>query len=307
MILRAGPLSIFRSFSLIFILFLFPAGVLAEISLTQSDGSILLLESPAKRVITLAPGLAEMMFDAGAAQSLIATVEYSNFPEQAARLPRIGDAFRFDLEQIMALQPDLVIAWSSGNPAAALARLEALGLKVWRTELREPEDIAGFLENVSLATDSEQAGQRAADRVRNRLAMLAKQYAGKSPVSYFYQVSERPLFTLNGAHIVSQGLSLCGGTNVFASEPVIAPQVSRESVLVADPDVLFAPHIAGMPDSLAHWREWPRLKAVRNDALLYLDADKINRATPRLLDSLELACKLLDQIRVKALSSPENL
>jgi iron complex transport system substrate-binding protein len=278
----------------------------AGISLPQSDGSILELESAAQRVITLAPNLAEMMFDAGAGSRLLATVEYSNFPEQAARLPRIGDAFRFDLEQIMALQPDLIIAWSSGNPAAALDRLDSLGFKVWRTELRRPLDIAVLLENIALATGSGAAGENAAQRVEARLEALEKRYSGKQPVRYFYQVAERPLFTLNGMHIVSQGLSLCGGLNVFADEPTLAPQISRESVLLADPDVLFAPRLPDSADPLGHWRSWPRLSAVRQNALYGLPADKISRATARMLDSLELACTLLDQSRVQNTKASEK-
>jgi iron complex transport system substrate-binding protein len=269
------------------------------------DGSRLDLDSPAGRVITLAPNLAEMMFDAGAGSSLLATVEYSNYPEQAARLPRIGDAFRFDLEQIMAFRPDLVIAWSSGNPAVALARLESLGLKVWRTELRQPADIAALLENIALATGTAQAGKSAADSVRLKLRSLTEQYAGKSPVSYFYQVAERPLFTLNGAHIVSQGLALCGGVNVFAAEAALAPQVTRESVLLADPDVLIAPQLKASDDPLEQWRSWPRLKAVRNHALHHLPADRISRATPRMLDSVEFACTLLDRSRTANSKSVE--
>ncbi len=282
----------------LFCLALFPAQLTAgEIELTQADGSVLVLDSEAERVITLAPNLAEMMFDAGAGSRLMATVEHSNYPDEAARLPRIGDAFRFDLEQIMALQPDLVIAWNSGNPAAALERLESLGLKVWKTELRHPADIAVLLENIALATGSGAHGKQAALAVRRKLKLLAERYAGAAPVRYFYQVSERPLFTLNGEHIVSQGLALCGGHNVFADEPVLAPQITRESVLLANPDVLIAPRLPQSAGPLDHWRSWPRLLAVQNDALITLPADQISRATTRMLDSLEIACTLLDQFR----------
>ena len=287
--LRAGLLTLFAVLGL--------ENASAEVVLPQSDGSFLTLEAPAERVIALAPNIAEMMFDAGAGSRLLATVEYSNFPEDAARLPRIGDAFRFDLERIMAFQPDLVIAWNSGNPTAALDRLESLGLNVWRTELRRPGDIADLLRNIAIATGSGDSGNNAAQGVEQRLSALSNNYKGLEPISYFYQVAERPLFTLNGAHIVSQGLTLCGGVNVFAEEPVLAPQVTRESVLLADPDVLLAPRLPESPDPLAHWRSWPRLKAVKNDSLYYLSADKISRATPRMLDSLELACTLLHQNR----------
>jgi len=271
----------------------------AAIVLPQADGGTLELEMPATRVITLAPSLAEMMFAAGAGATLLATVEYSDYPAEAAGLPRIGDAFRFDLERILALRPDLVIGWESGNPAAALARLESLGLRVWRTELRRPADIATLLEHMALATGLEGASGAAAS-VRTRLDRLAGRYAGRPAVRFFYQVSARPLFTLNGEHIVSQGLALCGGVNVFADEPVLAPQVTREAVLVADPEVLIAPRVSGAEDPLGHWREWPRMRAVRSGAMVHLSADRISRATPRMLDSLELACTLLDRYRATA-------
>lgn len=275
----------------------------ADISLPQSDGGVLRLEKPAVRIITLAPNLAEMLYVAGAGDRLVATVEYSDYPPPALELPRIGDAFRFDLERIMDFGPDLVIAWQSGNPAAALQRLESLGLQVWRTEIRQPEDIAALLEAMARAAGREIHGLPAATRVRERLAALAARHAGRPAISYFYQVSARPLFTLNGEHLVSRGLALCGGRNIFAGAPVLAPQVTREAVLMADPEVLIAPVLSGNDEPLQQWRSWPRLAAVRNAAFIHLPANEISRATPRVLDSLETACTLLDQFREKRTES----
>ena len=153
--------------------FLLPGLAPAEISLPQADGGTLIMETPASRVITLAPNLAEMMFAAGAGSRLVATVEYSDFPAAVNRLPRIGDAFRFDLERIMALNPDLVIAWYSGNPATALRRLESLGLRVWRTEIREPRDLAELLVLMARATGLD-AEVRAAREINDRLDGLAR-------------------------------------------------------------------------------------------------------------------------------------
>lgn len=265
------------------------------IQLTQPDGSTLAIDGPAQRMITLSPHLAELAFAAGAGESVLATVEYSDFPEGAAALPRIGDAFRFDLERILAMRPDLVLAWGSGNPAAALARLDELGLNVWRIEILHPGDIPKALSEIARSAGLEEPA--AASDAQNRLDQLRSEFAGRSPLTYFYQVSERPLFTLNGSHLVSQGLALCGGINVFADEPVIAPQVALEAVLKADPDVLIAPTLPGVPNPLAHWRDWARLSAVRNNALLLLPADKISRATVRTLDALAEGCRELDRMR----------
>jgi iron complex transport system substrate-binding protein len=275
----------------------------AGIALPQAEGEPLNISEPARRIVTLAPNLAELAFAAGAGERVVATVEYSDFPAAARELPRIGDAFRFDLERIVALQPDLIIAWSSGNPAAALARLEALGLRVWRTEIRQPEDIALLLEWIADAAGLE--SPPAARQAREKLARLREAHAGKTTVSYFYQVSEQPLFTLNGAHLVSQGLAICAGQNIFADQPVLAPQVSREAVLLANPQALIAPTLPDQPDPLEHWRAWPRLRAVRSGAFIHLHADEISRATSRALDSLAEACTALDDVRLRISMEPE--
>ncbi|KAA9130975.1 cobalamin-binding protein [Marinihelvus fidelis] len=268
-----------------------------HIPLPQADGSTLVLDTPAQRVITLAPHLAELAWAAGAGDTLVGTVAWSDFPEPVKQLPEIGDAFRFDLERILALRPNLVLGWASGNPAPALAGIEELGLPVWRVEIRTPRDIAAVMEALGKATGNTESADAAADDFRARLADLTARYAGRKPVSYFYQVAEQPLYTLTGKHLVSQALALCGGVNIFADLGDIAPQVSAEAVIAADPAVMFAGRFEGSGEPLAHWREWPRLQAVSHDALLYLPADEINRATPRMLDAVGQACKLLDDFR----------
>jgi iron complex transport system substrate-binding protein len=274
-----------------------PAAAPAGISLTQSDGATLTLAAPADRLVTLSPHLAELVYAAGAGDHLLATVEYSDYPDAAQRLPRIGDAFRLDIEAIVALRPDLVIAWASGNPDAALAQLEALGLAVWSVEIRSPGEIATTLRRIGSATARPGTAERAADRIEQRLATLRDRYADVTTLDYFYQVDRRPLFTINGDHLISQGLALCGGRNVFANQPGLAFQVAHEAVITADPAALFAPFSAGRGDPLADWRQWPSLQAVQNDALFLLPADTISRATPRWFDSLELACTLLHGLR----------
>jgi iron complex transport system substrate-binding protein len=284
------------------LLLLFPALAFGDIELPQADGSTLTLETPAQRIVALAPNITELLFAIGAGERLLATAEYSDYPPEATTVPRIGDAFRFDLERILALRPELVIGWESGNPATALTGLEGLGLKVWRTEVSSPDAIANLMEALGRATGSEATANEAAVAFRNRLAALRDRYADRPSVSYFYQVAARPLYTVNGQHLLSQGLATCGASNLFDDLPNLAPQIAVEAVLAGDPQVFFAPAIPGQDDPLAQWREWPNLRAVREDALLTLPADPISRATPRLLDAVELACGLLD--RYRAAQSP---
>lgn len=269
----------------------------AAITLKQANGENLTLPGPAERIITLAPNLAELVFAAGAGDQLIAVVEYSNFPAQVSQLPRVGDAFRIDLERIIELKPDLVIAWASGNPQTALHKLAQLGIDIWQVEITHPDQIAGTVENIARASGTQLVGEARALQLRNKLEDLQQQNADKPPVEYFYQVALRPLYTINGQHIISRSLEICGGHNIFSDLPTLAPPVSRESIIIANPQVMIAPEAPGESHVLLAWQEWPQLQAVQNSNLLYLPADEISQATPRLLDSIDLACKLLDRTR----------
>ncbi len=268
-----------------------------ELTLLQADGSVFHFEGNASRIITLSPHLTEIVYAAGAGDRLIATVEYSNYPEPANDVPRIGDAFRIDIERIIALRPDLVIAWDSGNPRAAVTQLRTLGLAVWSVEIDEPDEIADVLDSLGQLTGQAEPARSASREIRQRLTALAGQYEGVESLPYFYQIGTRPLFTINGNHLISKGLERCGGRNIFSHEPGLAFQVSYESVIVADPDALFAPWQENTPNPLDAWQDWPSMKAVNQQALFLLPADSVSRATPRFLDSLELACKLLHQLR----------
>jgi iron complex transport system substrate-binding protein len=286
----------FRAVALMFTLGM-ASSVNAAVELTQADGSALLLEQPAERLVTLSPHLAELVYAAGAGDRLLATVAYSEYPPRASDLPRVGDAFRLDVESIVALRPDLVVAWDSGNPRAAVEQLRTLGLRVWTIEIRRPAAIADTLRAIGRAIGGSADAERVAGDLDARLHLLARRYRDVSPVDYFYQVDANPLYTINGRHLISQGLALCGGVNIFADEPGLAFQVAHESVIAANPDALLAPILQGQPDPFDTWRRWPDLAAVSGDALFTLDADRISRATPRWLDSVETACKLLHRLR----------
>jgi iron complex transport system substrate-binding protein len=284
----------FSGFLLLFFLLVSP--VCAEVLLPQADGSTLVLPQPARTIVTLSPHLAELVFAAGAGSQLIATVEYSDYPEQVTAIPRVGDAFRIDVERIVSLKPGLVIAWYSGNPQQAIAQLRSLGIPVWSLEIREPEEIASALVKIGEASAQTGAATAAATEFSQRLQSLNARYTSRPELFYFYQVADRPLFTINHDHLISRGLRLCGGVNIFAGEPGLAFQVSRESVIVANPDVLFAPHQDSPENPLQTWGEWPGMKAVQSGALFLLPADEISRATPRWLDAIEIACRLMDDL-----------
>jgi iron complex transport system substrate-binding protein len=272
----------------------------ADIVVTDDYGKAVRLESPARRVVSLAPHLTELMYAAGAGASLVGALQYSDFPAAAQRLPRVGSEAQIDLEALLALRPDLVVAWPNSGSAAAVERVAALGIPVFRSEPRELEDIARTLETLGRLAGTEAAATRAARAFRARAAQLERTYASRRKVGVFYQVWNRPLITVNGAHVISKVLRLCGGENVLADLPSLAPEIDRELVLRADPEAIVASGSDGRhPEWLAEWRAFPDLAAVRLANLYAIPPELVQRHTPRLLDGAEALCRILEAVRAK--------
>jgi iron complex transport system substrate-binding protein len=266
------------------------------VTLTDDRGQELSLEKPARSIVSLAPNLTELLFEAGAGDRLVGAVAYSDFPDAAQRIPRIGEAARLDTEQILALKPDLVVAWKTGNNREDYERLERLGLKVYVVELDAIARIPDKIEDLGLLADTEEAAQISAAAFRGRLATLQRHYAGRKRVSVFYQIWEQPLMTINGEHFISDVLRECGGENVFAKLALLAPTVDLEAVIAADPQVILINASAGSPDN---WRRWPTVTAARLGNLFTIHDDLISRPTSRLLDGMEQLCGILDTARMR--------
>jgi iron complex transport system substrate-binding protein len=261
-------------------------------------GAELRLAAPARRIVSLAPHLTELLFAAGAGDKVVGSVDYSNYPPAAKILPRIGSYAQLDLEAILALKPDLVVGWQSGNPPAAIDRLRRLGLQVFINQSDRIEDVARALEQLGRLAGSEAQADAASTAFRARLAALRSRYGGKPVVRTFYQVWHQPLMTVGGHQVISDLLRVCGGENVFAQLAPLAPAVTVEAVIAADPEAIVA---SGMdearPEWLEDWRRWQRMTAVRRDNLFFVPPDLMQRHTPRLLDGAELLCKHLETAR----------
>jgi iron complex transport system substrate-binding protein len=270
----------------------------AEVRVTDDYGKPVVLEAPARRVVSLSPHLTELMYAAGAGARLVGALQYSDFPPAARRLPRVGSEASIDLEALVALRPDLVVAWPNAGSARAVERIAALGIPVFRSEPRELEDIARTLEALGRLAGTEAAAEAAAAAFRERAAGIARRYASRPPVRVFYQVWDRPLITVNGDHVISKVMRLCGGENVMADLPALAPEIDRERVLRADPEVIVASGADGArPPWLDAWRAFPQMGAVRAGNLFAIRPELLQRHTPRLLDGADELCRILAVVR----------
>lgn len=273
-------------------------GAAAAVSVTDDTGESVQLAQPADRIISLAPHMTELLYAAGAGDKLVGAVRYSDYPPPAREIPRVGDAHSFDVEQILALKPDLIIAWQSGNPAGQMRQLRHLDLILFVSEPRSLTDIPATIEKLGRLAGTSTTARAAATEFRQRLTRLRDGYRDRPPVDVFYQIWHQPLMTIGGEHIINDIIRLCGGRNVFADMEQLAPQISTEAVLAAAPAVIIASGTGEQrPDWLDDWHQWSQLPAVEQEQLHHIPPYLLQRHTPRILEGTARLCQILEQVR----------
>jgi len=266
-------------------------------TVTDDSGRTLRLARPAERIVSLSPGITELLFLLGAGDRVVAVSEFSDYPAAARSLPRVARAQGIDLERVAALQPDLIIVWGSGYAPALREALRRLAVPVYVHEPRTLDAIATSIERLGELTGSDRAAAIDAD-FRSRLAALRQRYALRAPVRVFYQVWANPIMTLSGKHLVSEVMRTCGARNIFDELAPLVATVDIESVIAARPQVIIAAEPGGVDrGALAAWRRYPQLPAVANQHLVTLDADELDRATVRILDAAAAMCEQVDRAR----------
>ncbi len=284
-------------FTLLLVL-LISDGTLAQIEVVDDRGNTVILDKPAQRIVSLSPHITEMLFAAGAGDRIVATVLFSDFPEAAKAIPIIGSHNAVAYESLLASNPDLVIAWASGNGNEIIARLKSLGLTVYLDEPRKIEDIPRSLQRFGELVGREAETKIVAERFTETLNTLRSANTTKAPVNVFYQIWNEPITTLNGTHLVSDVIRLCGGINIFADVIPIAPVVNLESVLTANPDVIV---VSGMDENrpawLDEWAQWTNLTATKNGQLHFIPPDLLQRNSLRIMRGAEMLCEILDSVR----------
>ena len=248
------------------------------------------------RLVTLAPNLTELVFAAGAGDTLVGVSAYSDYPDEAKQLPIIGDAFVVDQEQLAVLQPDLLLAWQSGTPEHVVDELRGAGYRVEVIRTRTLADVAAAIRRIGDLTGYSNQADLAANLYTEGLRTIAARYADPEDLRVFYQVDRRPLYTINGEHYVSELIDLCGGSNVFDDLNELAPAVDVEAVVDRDPEVMLASSDAG-EDAFSEWQRWPHLAANQYQNRYLMPADEIGRATPRLVIAARAVCEALQEAR----------
>jgi iron complex transport system substrate-binding protein len=269
--------------------------VRAEVRVVDDEGATLVLPSPARRIVSIAPHLTELLFAAGAGDRVVGVSAWSDFPPAAKALPQVGDAVLLDLERIVSLKPDLVVVWANGSSPQQLLRLRAAGLPVFSSASRDLAHIATTLRTLGRLAGTEAVADARAAALARTLAALRTTYAQRRPLKVFYQIWHAPLMTVNGQHPIDEALRICGARNVFEALPQLVPQVDAEAVVAAQPDVMVTGRLpGGQGDRLDRWRA---MRSMQGVAMLNVDPDRLHRATDRMADGIAELCVQLDAIR----------
>lgn len=273
---------------------------IAAISVTDDDGQSVTLRQPARRVISLAPHVTEMLFAAGGGDRIVGTVKFSDHPPPARNIPRVGDNRQVDIERVLSLKPDLLVVWRHNAASRQMEQLRKLGIPLYYSEPHALSDIPDAILKLGQLMGTTQQARESAAQLRARLDSLAVRYRDRPPVRVFYQVWDRPLYTLNERHIISDAIRVCGGENIFAKLPLVAPSLSPEAVLQENPEAIVSGDRSDQTVSgVEYWKQYPSMLAVRRGNLFALDADLVNRSGPRILEGAAQLCEKLELARAR--------
>ncbi|MES2018405.1 MAG: cobalamin-binding protein [Pseudomonadota bacterium] len=270
----------------------------AEISVVDDGGARVTLQKPAQRIISMAPHVTELLFAAGGGARIVGAMNFSDYPEAAKKIPLVGSNSQLDMERVIALKPDLLVVWQSGNTARQLEQLRALGIPVFQSEPQKLDQVADSLLRLGQLMGTDAQARAAAADYRAKIGALAARYGKRPRVKVFYQIWDKPLYTLSGQHIVSDAIRLCGGDNVFGALKVKAPEVSLEAVMQADPEAIFGGDQHDPADAgLNIWRKYQGMLAVQRGNLFTLGGELLTRAGPRMALGAADMCEKLELAR----------
>lgn len=270
----------------------------AALTVEDDDGRALTLPAVPKRIVALAPSATALLFAVGAGSRIVATIQYSDDPPAASRIPRIGDVQSLDLERLLALEPDVVVITRGVTSPVLMDRVRALGLPMYHTRSESLAGLPESMRRLGALVGSPQVAEQSARKFETELEALRARYAGRARLRVMYQVWRRPVYTIGGRHVITNALELCGAANIFADLAVAAPAVTEESVIARNPDAI----VASGPAADAHvmlddWRRFPALAATANGRLLTFSDMRLDNMGPSALEATAALCALLDGAR----------
>ena len=260
----------------------------------------------AQRIIALSPHSVELLYALDVGDRIVGTTEFSDYPEAAKSIERIGGYHGIQTERIVELKPDLIVAWEGGNRSEDLGQLESLKLPVYRSETKRLRQISDEIKALGILTGTRKKADQLIESFHHDLENLTVQHQGKPKVSFFYQLWSAPIRTISKGSWINEMLEICGGENIINDPNLDYPQISLETVLLNEPQAIIIPSSHGHDNgelSGLKWNDWPEIPAVKNDHIYRINGDILHRFSLRVVEATKILCKTFDGVRTTAKAS----
>jgi|TARA_Y100000310_G_scaffold38813_1_gene36334 iron complex transport system substrate-binding protein len=272
------------------------------ISVVDDIGRRVSLPAPATRIVSLSPHITELLYSIGIGDRIVGTVRYSDYPKEAGSIQRVGDAFSINIEMLIQLEPDLVVAWQTGGSARTINKIQSfLGVPVYFNEASDLAAIGESAAKMAVLAGVAEIGAARAQQYRRKLEWIREQHESSNQVKIFYQISDLDLYTVNRHHLIGEAIALCGGDNIFADSIIKVPKVSMEAVIAASPDlIVFSSGVDAGDQWTSRWRPFDTIPAVANEHLYSLPAAILTRPSFRMASGIERLCDFMNMARSQA-------
>lgn len=251
------------------------------------------------RIVTLAPHLTEWIYSLELESQLVAVSAFSDYPAAASALPVVADYQGLDFTALMALEPDLILAWGGGNKPQDIARLKSLGFDVFVSQPKTLDDIATELSALAAKLDKAELARQLTQQYRAQLQSIQSLYAHSQPVSVFYYMWQQPLMTIGADAWANQALSLCRAEHIFNDSPIDYPQVTVRQVVARQPELLVAASDQSEEALTAFWQSHG---ALIQAPLIRANANALHRFSLRIVPAIGELCERIDSVREKAIN-----
>jgi iron complex transport system substrate-binding protein len=276
--------------------FIFPPQISFAGVFTDETGRKVNVMAQPLRIVSLAPGITEILYEIGLADKIVGVTSFCDWPQAAKKKLQIGGFTNPSIEKIISLQPDLIIATADGNRRDTVQQLERVGLSVYVTNPSDTDGIIQSILNIGVITGRQQAARRLTGEMQKRLDNVSLQIKGKRKPRVFFQIGIDPVMTVGRGTLIHDVIGRAGGINIAGLDTARYPRYSAEGVMAGSPDILlFAPMAHDREDTAVKKirQQFPGVTAVKNNRIYSIDTDLIGRASPRIIDAIEQMAKIL--------------
>jgi iron complex transport system substrate-binding protein len=283
----AGILVVF----LTFIPVVFCAKVSCAHTVKDDIGRSVNIVAAPQRIVSLAPGITETLYALGLDDKIAGVTTFCDWPAAARKKTRIGGFTNPSIEKIVSLKPDLIIATADGNRQDAVLQLERLGLPVYVTNPSNTNAVLKSILHIGEITNREKDARELVDKLQRRLNNITHQIRHKSKPRVFFQLGLEPLITAGKGTLINEVIERAGGVNVAGHDPANYPRYSAEGIIGVSPEIIIFAPMVNDKEFVAvkiFWQEFGKIPAVKNNKIYPINADLINRASPRIVDAIEI-------------------